>query len=135
MVKFQDFVISGLLFAAVALGSVIFVFDGANEVGIDISNSTAINQTKLNDLLAFVNKTDSTLEGQESGNLDNLADLFRKPIAVANLMGEATSILKDFITNSFQDLAIPPVFGWIIIAIISILIVFLFIALVTGRFV
>ena len=135
MVKFQDFIIAGLLFSGIILGSLIFVFDGANEVGITITNSSAVNQTQINELLKFVNESDTTLEGTDSSTLDSLADLFRKPIAVANIMGKATAILKTFILNVFTDIGLPPVFGWIVVAIITIIIVFLVVALLTGRFV
>ncbi len=135
MVKLQDFVIAGLLVFSVILGSVLFFGEGAKGYGLSVENASFVNTSSLNELIQLTKEVDEDLAEQESGTLDNLAKIFRRPIAAIKAVRASIGILFEFFGNVEREYGIPTGFVSVIIAILTIIFGMLFIAALTGRFV
>lgn len=136
-IKLQDFIIAGFLAMAVLFGAGLLVADVNNEYDLDnpIGNDSNVNTSKLDELIELTQEQEQNVQEQESGILDDVAKLFRKPIAVVRSLGTAISVSGGIIGAGFSSFGIDPVFGLIVSGILVTIFIFLFVALLTGRFV
>ncbi len=136
MVRFQDFLIAGLLGFMVITAAGLIVGDANRQYpDANIDTDSGVDLDKLNKTFAIIGGSYSNLTEQQSELTGGLAQIFTKPIAVAQGLTAALSVSGEIITSIFDNFGIPAVFGWIVGLILVVIFIFLFIAMLTGRFV
>lgn len=134
MTKFTDFFISVFLILSILAASFIFVADGIRGYDVEIEDSNAINISKINKTLSEVSIITSTLQSEETGLLAGLETLIKRAFSVVKLLGGVIGIMYDLFNSFLSDYGVDPIFGRIFLGVITIIFVFLAIALLTGRF-